>query len=174
MDDITLPDQDGRSGPDEGEAKKICGDIWDCLKNTKVVDPQLLKQDLMVWRRGSAQLVLKVNPSLNNLSIYCVLVSAVKPSEALYRHLLFYNVRQRRESLGLLEKGDKTYIVLKYTMELELISEEVLQRHIFALQEIADKLDTELVNDFGGSLKFEDWEKLDQGSVDNLLDGLFG
>ncbi len=68
----------------------------------------------------------------------------------------------------------KTYIVLKYTMELEMIDQESMQRHIFALQEIADKLDTELAEKFGGSMQFEDWQKMDQSSVDNLLDNLFG
>ena len=174
MDNITLPANDPVATPDDEETKKLCEDIWACLKKTNVSDPHQLKQDLMVWRRGSAQLVLKVNPALGNLSIYSVLVSAVWPSEALYLHLLTYNVRQRRESLGLLEKDGKTYIVLKYTMELELINQEVLQRHIYALQEIADKLDTELAQEFGGNLKFEEWDKLDQSSVDNLLDGLFG
>lgn len=148
--------------------------LWETLNKAKVVSPKRERKDLMTWRRGSAQLVLKINPTLNNLSIYSVLVTRVVPTEALYRHLLAYNVLQRRESLGLLAKGNETYITLKYTMELELVNDEVLQRHVYALQEIADQLDTELANQFGGALHFSDWEKLDQEGVDNLMSDLFG
>ena len=133
-----------------------------------------MRNDLFTWRRGSAQMVLKVNPALNNLSIYSVLATGVHPSTDLYRHLLHYNILQRRESLGLFEKGGKLYIVLKYTMELELVTNEVLQRHILAMQEIADQLDTELVNQFGGALHFNDWDRLDQSGVDDLLEDMFG
>ena len=59
-------------------------------------------------------------------------------------------------------------------MELELIDQESMQRHIFAIQEVADRLDTELADKFGGSMQFEDWEKLHQSKVDDLLDNLFG
>ena len=128
----------------------------------------------MTWRRGSAQLTIKVSPDLDNLSIYSVLLSGVTPNESLYRYLLSYNVLQRRESLGMTEKKGKVYIVLKYTMELEVCDEQSLQRHILALQEVADKLDTELAEKFGGSLQFEEWERLDQDSVDDLLGDLFG
>ena len=102
------------------------------------------------------------------------MVAGVAPSEALFRHLLIYNVLQRRESLGLVEKNEKLYIVLKYTMELDLVDGDVLQRHVYALQEVADKLDTELSELFGGSMHFDDWDKLDQSGVDNLLENLFG
>ena len=168
-----MPELDATKPAGSAEAKEICDSIWGGLTSSNVVEPKRVKTDLMTWRRGSAQLALKISPALDNLSIYSVLVSEVSGSEALFRYLLRYNVRQRRESLGLIEKEGKTYIVLKYTMELEIISNEVLQRHIFALQEIADKLDTELVEKFGGNLKFEDWDKLDQSSVNNLLDDLF-
>ena len=165
----------------EGEALSTLQDsdainahIWDCLQKTHVVDARRLRPDLMTWRRGSAQLTIKVSPDLDNLSIYSVLVSGVTPNESLYRYLLSYNVLQRRESLGMTEKKGKVYIVLKYTMELEVCDEQSLQRHILALQEVADKLDTELAEKFGGSLQFEDWERLDQESVDDLLGDLFG
>ena len=148
--------------------------IWGCLQKTHVVDARRPRPDLMTWRRGSAQLTIKVNPSLDNLSIYSVLVSGVTPSESLYRYLLSYNVLQRRESLGMTEKDGKVYIVLKYTMELEICDEQSLQRHILALQEVADKLDTELAEKFGGSLQFADWDRLDQDSVDDLLGDLVG
>ena len=78
------------------------------------------------------------------------------------------------ESLGLVEKDGCIYIVMKYTMELELVTVEALQRHVYAFQEIADQLDTELVKQFGGSLRFEEWTKLNQEGVDTLLDDLFG
>jgi len=61
-----------------------------------------------------------------------------------------------------------------YASNLELATGEVLGRHVFAMQEIADQLDTELVNQFGGVLHFSDWDKLDQGGVDNLLANMFG
>jgi hypothetical protein len=173
MEKITLPELDTSDFSTGPKADKIYNDVWNSLTKTSVVEPHQVRPDLMTWRRGSAQLALKVNPALDNLSIYSVLVSGVAPSEELFRYLLSYNVRQRRESLGLLEKDGKTYIVLKYTMELELSSEEVLQRHIYAMQEIADRLDTELVGQFGGNLQFEEWKKLDQASVDKLLGNLF-
>lgn len=173
MEEITLPELDTSEVSTQPDAKRIYGDLWGCLQHTNVVEPHRIRPDLMTWRRGSAQLALKVNPALDNLSIYSVLVSEVAPSEALFRYLLSYNVRQRRESLGLLEREGKVYIVLKYTMELELINQEVLQRHIYALQEIADQLDTELVEQFGGHLTFQEWDKMDQASVDNLMDELF-
>jgi hypothetical protein len=119
------------------------------------------------------QVVLKINPALNNLSIYSVLVTDVTPSMELYRFLLNYNTLQRREALGMIERDQRHYIVLKYTMELEVASVAVVQRHVFALQEIADQLDTELARQFGGKLHFEDWNKLDQKSVDNLMQSLF-
>ncbi len=59
-------------------------------------------------------------------------------------------------------------------MELELVTSEVLVRHVYAMQEIADQLDTELVTQFGGVLHFDDWDKLDQSGVDNLLESMFG
>ncbi len=168
-----MPEQGAAEETDKAQAAEFHDKIWNSLTSTNVVEPQRVKKDLMTWRRGSAQLALKINPTLDNLSIYSVLASDVPPSDALFRYLLGYNVRQRRESLGLLESEGKTYIVLKYTMELQIIDQEVLQRHIYALQEIADELDTELVEKFGGLLRFEDWNKMDQGSVDHLLDDLF-
>lgn len=158
----------------QAQADHLCETIWLALKHTNVVELTRDRKDMMTWRRGSAQIVLKVNPSLNNVSIYSILVAGVFPSEALFRYLLSYNVLQRRESLGLMERDGKMYIVLKYTMEMEVATEEVLQRHVYAIQEIADELDTELVKKFGGSLHFDDWEKLDQNGVDNMLDSLFG
>ena len=148
--------------------------VWACLQKTHVVEPHRPRPDLMTWRRGSAQLTIKVNPELDNLSIYSVLVSGVAPTEELFRYLLAYNVLQRRESLGMTEKDGKVYIILKYTMELEVVNDDSLQRHILAIQEVADKLDTELAEKFGGSLQFEDWERLNQEGVDDLLGGLFG
>jgi hypothetical protein len=147
---------------------------FQALKRANVKELNRVRKDLMTWRRGSAQVVLKINPQLNNLSIYSVLVTGVKPSLELFRYLLSYNTLQRRESLGLFEQDGKLFVILKYTMELELASIEVVQRHVFALQEVADELDTELVGKFGGKLHFEDWTKLDQGKVDNLLNSLFG
>ncbi len=172
MSEITLPAEGAPADPEQ--AALLYEKIWNYLQGTHVVEPRHVRGDLMVWRRGSAQLAIKINPALDNLSIYSVLVSEVAPTEVLYKHLLHYNVLQRRECLGLMEKAGKTYIVLKYTMELEVISQESLQRHIFAMQEVADRLDTELAEKFGGSLQFDDWKKLDQGSVDNLLDNMFG
>jgi hypothetical protein len=167
--------------PEEGKTvakgqadKKVRDHVWDCLNKTHVVDPRQVDPGLMTWRRGSAQLTIKINSELDNLSIYSVLVSGVTPTEELYRYLLAYNVLQRRECLGMPEKGAKSYIILKYTMELESITDESLQRHILAMQEVADKLDTELAEKFGGMLQFEDWDRLDQKSVDNLLGDLFG
>ena len=147
---------------------------FQALKRANVKELHRVRKDLITWRRGSAQVVLKINPVLNNLSIYSVLVTDVKPSIELYRYLLGYNTLQRREALGLFEQDGKLYVILKYTMELELATLEVVQRHVFALQEVADELDTELANKYGGKLRFEEWTKLDQGRVDNLLDSLFG
>ncbi len=159
---------------DKEWAAKLFESYWRDLQAINVVDLKRVRSDLYSWRRGSAQMVLKVNPALNNLSIYSVLVTGVDPSLELFRHLLHYNILQRRETLGVFEKGGKLFIVLKYTMELELVRDEVLQRHVFAMQEIADQLDTELVSQFGGVLHFSDWDKLDQGSVDSLLENMFG
>jgi hypothetical protein len=159
---------------DRDWAAKLYESYWKCLQEANLRELNRVREDLLTWRRGSAQMVLKVNPGLNNLSIYSVLVTGVEPSLELYRHLLHYNILQRRETLGVFEKGNKLFIVLKYTMELDLVTEEVLQRHVYALQEIADQLDTELVNQFGGVLHFADWDKLDQSGVDNLLESMFG
>lgn len=159
---------------DETKAKELCDSLYGMLESANLAELKRMHGDLSIWRRGSAQMVMKVNPSLNNLSIYSVLVTGVEPSLELYRHLLHYNILQRRESLGLFEREGKLYIVLKYTMELDLVEQEALLRHIFAFQEIADELDTELVNQFGGSLHFSDWDKLDQAGVDDLLGDLFG
>ena len=159
---------------DKAWAEDLYNSYWDDLQPIKLVAQKRVRNDLFTWRRGSAQMVLKVNPALNNLSIYSVLATGVHASTDLYRHLLHYNILQRRESLGLFEKGGKLYIVLKYTMELELVTNEVLQRHILAMQEIADQLDTELVNQFGGALHFNDWDRLDQSGVDDLLESMFG
>jgi hypothetical protein len=147
---------------------------FQALKRANVKELTRIRKDLLTWRRGSAQVVLKINPTLNNVSIYSVLVTDVKPSIELYRYLLGYNTLQRREALGLFEQDAKLYVILKYTMELELATLEVVQRHVFALQEVADELDTELAGKFGGKLHFDDWNKLDQGRVDNLLSSLFG
>ena len=143
------------------------------LKHANLRDLKQSRKDLLMWRRGSAQLVLKINANLNNLSIYSVLITDVDPTPELYRTLLTYNTLQRREALGMVEREGKSYIVLKYTMELEVATMPVVQRHVFALQEIADQLDTELAKQFGGKLHFEDWEKMDQKSVDNLMESLF-
>jgi len=159
---------------DKEWAAKVCEQLFSHLQDIKLVDLKRIRDDLFTWRRGSAQMVLKINPALNNVSIYSVLVTGVEPSIELFRHLLHYNILQRRETLGVFEKGGKLFIVLKYTMELELATGEVLGRHVFAMQEIADQLDTELVNQFGGVLHFSDWDKLDQGGVDNLLANMFG
>lgn len=159
---------------DKDWAAQLYEQNWSDLQAIKLVDLKRVRSDLFTWRRGSAQMVFKVNPALNNASIYSVLVTGVEPSMELFRHLLHYNILQRRESLGVFEKSGKLFIVLKYTMELELVNKEVLQRHVFAMQEIADQLDTELVNQFGGVLHFSDWDRLDQGGVDNLLENMFG
>ena len=174
MSSLGKPEQEAHADFDEAHAAQLCDSLWEGLKKAKVVDAKRERKDLMTWRRGSAQLVLKINPSLNNISIYSVLVTHVSPTEALYRHLLAYNVLQRRAALGMMVKGDETYITLKYTMELDVVTDEVLQRHAYALQEIADQMDTELANQFGGTLHFSDWEKLSQDGVDHLLDDLFG
>lgn len=171
---IELPVLEPNTSYDANEADALYKKIWEFSSKANLVSPKQERKDLITWRRGSAQLAMKVNPSLNNLSIYSVLVAAVTPSETLFRHLLAYNVLQRRESLGLIEKEGRTYIVLKYTLELELVTQEVLQRHIYAMQEIADALDTELVKKFGGSLHFDDWERMNQASVDDMIDNLFG
>jgi hypothetical protein len=165
---------DVESAYDKQWAAKLFDECWAHLQGINLVDVKRMRDDLFTWRRGSAQMVLKINPALNNLSIYSVLVTGVEPSLELFRHLLHYNILQRRETLGVFEKSGKLYIVLKYTMELELVNGEVLGRHVFAMQEIADQLDTELVNQFGGGLHFSDWDKLDQGGVDSLLQNMFG
>jgi len=159
---------------DQAWAEQLYNTFYDALETSNLAELKRVRDDLFSWRRGSAQMALKINPALNNLSIYSVLVTGVEPSVELYRHLLHYNILQRRESLGVFEKSGKLYIVLKYTLELELVSSEVLQRHVFAMQEIADQLDTELVNQFGGVLHFSDWDTLDQGSVDDMLENMFG
>lgn len=159
---------------DKDWAKGLCDSHFATLQEANLAELKQTREDLFTWRRGSAQMVLKVNPGLHNVSIYSVLVTGVEPSVELYRHLLHYNILQRRESLGLFEKGEHLFIVLKYTMELELVNGDVLPRHVYAMQEIADQLDTELVSQFGGSLHFNDWDKLDQGGVDSLLENMFG
>lgn len=159
---------------DRTHADHLYDNFWRDLEAAQVVDLQRLRHDLLTWRRGSAQMALKINPALNNVSIYSVLVSDVQPNEALYLHLLSYNNLQRRESLGLLQRHGRWFVILKYTMELEIVTSEVLRRHVYHLQEMADQLDTELVERFGGRLHFEDWKRLDQDEVDSLLDDLFG
>ena len=171
---IELPVLESSKAFDPAQAEELYSKFWDYLQAANVVDPKQERKDLITWRRGSAQLAMKINPALNNASIYSVLVASVTPSEALFRHLLAYNVLQRRESLGLIEKDGKTFIVLKYTLELELVTQGALQRHVYALQEIADALDTELVKKFGGTLHFDDWAKLDQKGVDDMMLNLFG
>jgi hypothetical protein len=42
------------------------------------------------------------------------------------------------------------------------------------MQEVADKLDTEIAQQFGGSMHFADWDKMDQKGVDDMLENLFG
>jgi hypothetical protein len=157
----------------EAELASLYDSYATALRDANVAELKRARKDLIMWRRGSAQVVLKINPALNNLSIYSVLVTDVTPSMELYRFLLNYNTLQRREALGMIERDQRHYIVLKYTMELEVASVAVVQRHVFALQEIADQLDTELARQFGGKLHFEDWNKLDQKSVDNLMQSLF-
>ena len=159
---------------DKTWAEGIYEKFYQNLAEAKLSELTKVREDLFTWRRGSAQMVLKVNPGLNNLSIYSVMVTGVEPSVDLFRHLLHYNILQRRESLGAFEKGGKLYIVLKYTLELDLVDHDVLGRHVFFMQEIADQLDTELVEQFGGTLHFSEWDKLDQGGVDDLLENMFG
>jgi len=156
------------------EAQAVYDACWQALQSCTVAELKRLRPDLITWRRGSAQMVLKINPGLDNLTVYSVLVAGVPPSTELYRYLLAYNVLQRRECLGLAERDGKLYVVLKYTMELAVATMPVLQRHVYALQEVADKTDTELRDRFGGSLAFDDWETLDQEGVDSLLANLFG
>ena len=156
------------------EARALQETYWGYLQRANVVNLRRLRDDLFSWRRGSAQMVLQVSPTLGSFSIYSVLVTDVPESKELYRYLLNYNALQRRESLGLVEREGRLYVVLKYTMELEVATEAVVQRHVYALQEVADQLDTELAQAYGGSLHFEDWNKMDQQGVDNLLDNLFG
>ena len=174
MEGVEGAEKGSSQGSKEAHAEKLYEQFWQALAATKVSQAERVRKDLITWRRGSAQMVLKINPTLNNISLYSVLVADVEPSEALFRHLLAYNVLQRRESLGLVEKDGCIYIVMKYTMELEVVTVEALQRHVYAFQEIADQLDTELVKQFGGSLRFEEWTKLNQEGVDTLLDDLFG
>lgn len=158
----------------DADLDRLYESYYQTLKAAQVKELNKVRKDLLTWRRGSAQLVLKVNPVLNNFSIYSVLVTDVRPTLELYRYLLGYNSLQRRESLGMIDRNNRHYIVLKYTMELELASVPVVQRHVFALQEIADQLDTELAQQFGGKLRFEDWNKMDQKAVDQLMENLFG
>ena len=101
MTQVSLPEE-GAAHTD-AQADALCAKVWDYLQQTNVADPRHIRKDLMTWRRGSAQLVIKVNAALDNLSIYSVLVSGVTPTESLFRHLLHYNVLQRRESLGMME-----------------------------------------------------------------------
>ena len=147
--------------------------FWDTVSAAKLRQLSRIRADLMTWRRGSALIALQVNSGLGVVTIYSVLVTGVEPSLEFFRHLLMYNILQRRECLGFVEKRDQFYVVMKYTLELELASPEALQRNIYAFQEIADKIDTELAAKYGGVLQFDDWEKMDQASVDNLLDDLF-
>ena len=155
-------------------AQQVFETCWNAVSTANLRQLSRIREDLMTWRRGSAQVALLVNPSLNNLTIYSVLVTGTEPSLEFFRYLLRYNILQRRECLGFVEKQDQFYVVMKYTMELELAMPDILQRNIYAFQETADKMDNDLVAVFGGSLHFEDWEKLDQPAVDNLLDQLFG
>ena len=109
---MNLP-EGGKTLTKDQHDEKLRNQLWESLNKTHVVDPRRPRPDLMTWRRGSAQLTIKINPQLGNLSIYSVLVSGVTPTEGLFRYLLSYNLLQRRESLGMAEKGDKVYIVLK-------------------------------------------------------------
>ena len=147
--------------------------VWQTLVDCKVVEPKRSRDDLFLWRRGSAQLVLRCNGELNNLTIYSVLVSGAQPSTALFRYLLSFNLLQRRETLGLATKDGRLMIVLKYTMEMEYLTGPMLQRQILALQEAADQVDTDLAERFGGNLHFEDWNRLNQEQVNGLLEDLF-
>jgi len=148
--------------------------IWHWLAEAKVSEPRRIRQDLITWRRGSAQMATHINVELNNVSIYSVLLSDVEPGPTLLLYLLGYNSLQRIESLGLLEKGNRWFVLLKYTLGVELVTQAVFQSHVFYLQERADTLDTELASKFGGRLHFEDWKKLDQKSVDDMIGSLFG
>ncbi|MBI4082651.1 MAG: hypothetical protein HY423_08585 [Candidatus Lambdaproteobacteria bacterium] len=155
-------------------ASDIIETCWGYLSKTSVVNPRRIRPEVFVWRRGSAQMVLRVNPELSNVTFYSVLVSDVRPSDALFRHLLQYNALQRREAMGLVEREGRLYVVMKYTLELELVTASSIQRHAYAMQEVADQLDTELAGTYGGQLHYEDWKKLDQSGVDTLLGSLFG
>ena len=84
------------------ELDRLYASYFATLRDAKVTELNKVRKDLLTWRRGSAQLVLKVNPMLNNFSIYSVIVTDVTPTPELYRYLLGYNSLQRRESLGLL------------------------------------------------------------------------
>ncbi len=159
---------------DEAHARGLYRRLWNDLVKAEVMNPKQVQADLMTWRRGSAQIALRINSSLNNLTIYSVLVANVNPSVKLYQNLLAYNYLQRPECLGMLNQEGQWYIILKYTMELEIVSDDVLQRHVFQIQERADKLDTELAAEFGGSLHFEDWDTVGQNEIDSLFDNLTG
>ena len=159
---------------DHEHASELYDTLWNYVSEAKVVDLKKMRSDLITWRRGSAQMALKINPLLINISIYSVLLSNITPTEELYLHLLAYNNLQRRECLGLLHKENRWFVILKYTMELEIVDSDALVRHVYHLQEVADKLDTEMAEQFGGQLHFEDWDRMAQGEVDNLLDDLFG
>ena len=158
---------------DKGKARVFCDKLFASMEGSKLYNLFRVRDDLITWRRGSAQMVLRVNHALDNVTFYSVLVTGIEASMELFRRLLHYNTLQRRESLGLFEQDDNLYIVLKYTMELLLVNPEVLMRHVFTLQEVADYMDTDLVNQFGGSLQFEDWGKVDQNKVDQMLSALF-
>jgi len=162
------------SPADSAKTRALGASFWGYLSRANLANLRRLRDDLFSWRRGSAQMVLQVSPHLGTFSIYSVLVAGVQDSPELYRYLLNYNTLQRREALGFVERDHQRFVVLKYTMELELGAEAIVQRHVYALQEIADRLDTELVRAYGGSLHFEDWDRMDQAGVDNLLDDLFG
>ena len=157
-----------------GTVGPLFDSVWRWLSEAKVVESRRIRPDLMTWRRGSAQMAARVNGDMNNLSIYSVLLSDVPPNQALLHYLLHYNSLQRIESFGLLERGDRWYVLLKYTLGLELLSQDAFQSHVFYMQERADELDTDMVKRFGGMLHFEDWKKLDQKSVDDMIGSLFG
>ncbi len=158
---------------DKEEARRFCDKLFASMEEAKLYNLFRVREDLITWRRGSAQMVLRINHVLDNITFYSVLVTGVSGSMDLFRRLLHYNTLQRRESLGLLEQDDSLYVVLKYTMELLLVNPDVLMRHVFTLQEVADYMDTDLVNQFGGSMQFEDWGKVDQNKVDQMLTALF-
>ncbi|MDH4120553.1 MAG: YbjN domain-containing protein [Deltaproteobacteria bacterium] len=159
---------------DPSRFHKLCDIYWDCLNTCNVDSPHRVSQDLMTWRRGSAQMVIRVNPELHNITFYSILVTGVVPSEQMYSHLLAYNALQRREALGLMDIQGRPSILMKYTLELELALPSVVQRHVLQLQEVADELDTDLASRFGGELQFDDWQKLSQNQVDDLIGSLFG